>query len=144
MTTQSPQVEKILHKIADNLCECIIAYGNRHRFLHSFFVQSLVMLVVPLAVLAYGMYKDIDVFLLCSSMGWLCLLLLGLVKLLPKIFPLVTFETKYRLKLNRIPLLAKFSLLSVVVACYVALVLLNMPRANTSGTIMLANLFGLF
>lgn len=142
MTSQSPQVEKVLPKIADGICKSIVTYGNRHKILHSSFVQSLLLLTIPCAVIAYGFYNKIDVFLLCSSMGWLYLLLLGLVKSLPQLFPIVTFQTKYRLKLNRIPLLAKVSLLSVAVACYIALVLLNLPRAEGSGTIMLASLFG--
>ena len=142
MTSQSPSVEKVLPKIADGLCKSIVTYGNRHNVLHNSFVQSLLLLSIPLAVIVYGLYNNIDVFLLCSSMGWLCLLLLGLVKSLPQLFPMVTFETKYRLQLNRIPLLAKVSLLSVAVACYIAMVLMNIPRADNSGTIMLASLFG--
>lgn len=144
MTSQSPQVGKMLSKIADGLCASIIAYGNRHRVMHSSLVQSLFLLAVPFAVMAYGLYSEIDIFLLYSSMGWLCLLLLGLVRTLPQMFPLVTFETKHRLKLNRIPLLAKFSLLTVAAACYIALVLMNMPRAQSSGPMMMAGLFGLF
>ena len=144
MTSQSPQVEKMLPKIADGLCASIIAYGNRHKLLHSPVVQTLLLLAIPCGVMAYGLYSKIDLFLLYSSMGWLCLLLLGLVRTLPQMFPLVTFQTKYRLKMNRIPLLAKFSLLTVAVACYIALVLMNMPRSNNSGTMMLAGLFGSF
>lgn len=142
MSTQSQQVEKILPKVADGLCASILAYGNRHKFLHSPVVQSLPLLTIPLMVMAYGFYSEIDVFLLYSSMGWLCLLLLGLVKSLPQLFPWVTFATKRRFKLNRLPLLARFSLLSVAIACYIALVLLTMPRADNSDTIMLASLFG--
>ena len=142
MTTQSPMVEKMLPKIADALCESIAAYGNRHKIIHSPFVQSFLLLTIPLIVIAYGIYNDIDVFFLYSSMGWLCLLSLALVKSLPQLFPWVTFETKRRFKLNRIPLLAKFSILSVVVACYIALILLNLPRTDSSDTVMLAGLFG--
>jgi hypothetical protein len=142
MTTQSPIVQKMLPKVADTLCESIAAYGNRHKVLHSPFVQSLLLLTTPILVMAYGIYCEIDAFMLYSSMGWLCLLSLGLVKSLPQLFPWVTFETKRRFKLNRIPLLAKFSLISVVVACYIALILLYMPRASSSEAVMLASFFG--
>ena len=142
ITTQSALVQKKMSKVADLLCESIAAYGNRHRVMHSPFVQSLLLLTIPLIVMVYGIYSEIDAFFLYSSMGWLCLLSLGLVKSLPQLFPWVTFETKRRFKLNRIPLLAKVSLLSVVVACYVALILLYSPRANSSDAVMLASLFG--
>ena len=142
MSSQSQLVKKMFPKIADGLCKSIVTYGNRHKVLHNSCVQAILLLAIPFALLDYGLYKEVDAFLLCSSMGWLCLLLLALVKSLPQLFPLVTFETKHRLKLNRIPLLAKVALLSVAVACYIALVLMNIPRAENSGTIMLASLFG--
>ncbi len=142
MKTQNQQVKKMLPKIADGLCATIEAYGNRHKALHNPFVQSLPLLTIPLMVMAFGIYSEIDLFLLCSSLGWLCLLMLGLVKSLPQLFPWVTFASKHRFKLNRLPVLAKVSLLSVAVACYIAMVLLYMPRASNADVIMLASLFG--
>ena len=92
--------------------------------------------------IADGLYSGIDFFLLYSSMGWLCLLSLGIVKSLPHMFPWVTFETQSRFQLERLPLLVKFSLLFVSVGCYISLVLLNMPRTNGPGSVLLAGLVG--
>ena len=142
MTTQSHQVEKLLPRIADGLCASIKNYGNRHKLLHNSFVQALLLLAVPLIMMSYGLYSGIDFFLLYSSMGWLCLLSLGIVKSLPHMFPWVTFETQSRFQLERLPLLVKFSLLFVSVGCYISLVLLNMPRTNGPGSVLLAGLVG--
>ena len=142
MTTQSPQIEKLLAGIAEGLCLSIPRYANRHKLLHNSFVQALLLLTVPALVMGYGCYSGIDFFLLYTSMGWLCLLSLGLVKALPLMFPWVTFESKSRFQLNRLPLLAKFSLLSVCVGCYISLVLLSLPRASAPITVMLAGIIG--
>lgn len=142
MTTQSPQVEKVLSKIADELCAIIARYGNRHKVLHNSFVQSAMLLAVPTMVMTYGLYSGIDLFLLYTSMGWLCLLSLGLINSLPHMFPWVTFETQRRFQLSRLPLLAKFSLLAVAICCYIGLVLLGIPRASGPATAMLAGLVG--
>jgi hypothetical protein len=142
MTTQSPQIEKMLPKIADGLCTSIVTYGNRHKILHNTFVQSALLLTVPALVMTYGLYSGIDFFMLYTSMGWLCLLSLGLIKSLPHLFPWVTFETQRRFQLSRLPLLAKFSLLTVAIGCYIGLVLLSMPRTSGPATVMLAGFVG--
>jgi hypothetical protein len=142
LSTQSPQIEKLLPKIADGICAEIASHGNRHKILHNPVVQALILLTLPMMMMTYGVLSGIDIFLLYSSMGWLCLLSLGLVKSLPQLFPWVTFETKNYFKISRLPLLAKVSLLIVAVGCYIALVLLNMPHANSPEPVLLANLFG--
>jgi hypothetical protein len=142
MTTQSPQVEKMLAKIADGLCASIATYGNYHRILHNSFVQSVMLLTLPTMVMTYGFYRGLDFFLLYTSMGWLCLLSLGLIKSLPHIFPWVTFEAQHRFQLSRLPLLAKVSLLTVAVGCYIGLVLLVLPRASEPNLVMLAGFVG--
>ena len=142
MTTQSPQVEKLLPKIADLLYTSILTYGNRQRILHNVFVQSILLLAVPSMVMAYGLYCGIDLFLLYTSMGWLCLLSLGLIKSLPLLFPWVTFEKRRSFQLCRLPLLAKFSLLTVAVGCYIGLILLSIPRASEPTTAMMVGFLG--
>jgi len=142
LMTQSPQVEKMLSKIADRLYAVIVRYENRHKILHNSFVQSAMLLAVPTMVMTYGFYSGIDLFLLYNSMGWLCLLSLGLIKSLPHMFPWVIFETKHRFQLSRLPLLAKFSLLTVAVGCYIILVLLGTPHARVPTTDILAGLVG--
>ncbi len=142
MTTQSPQVEKLLPRIADGISAGVNVYGNRHKTLHNSFIQGALLLTVPAMVMSYGLYSGIDLFLLYSSMGWLCLISLGIIRSLPYLFPWVTFEKQRRFQFRRLPLLAKFSLLSVAAACYVGLVLLNMPRADEPATLLLAGIIG--
>jgi len=142
MSTHSPQIEKLLPKIADGLCATIALHGNRHKILHNPVVQAFFLLALPTMVMTYGILTGIDIFLLFSSMGWLCLLSLGLVKSLPQLFPWVSFENKYYFKISRLPLLAKVSLITVAVGCYIALILLSLPHANNPETVMVANLFG--
>jgi hypothetical protein len=142
MTTQSPQVEKMLPKIADGLCSSIARYGNRHKIVHNTFVQSMLLMAVPTFVMTYGLYSGIDFFLLYTSMGWLCLLSLGLISSLPQMFPWVTFETQRRFQLSRLPLLAKVSLLTVSIGCYIGLVLLTIPRASEPTMVTLAGFLG--
>lgn len=130
LTTQSPQLEKLLPKIADGLSTVIEMYGNRHKMLHSHVIQTLVLFSMPAAVMAYGIINGLDMFLLFSSMGWLCLISLGFTMALPHIFPWVTFETRKRFQWNRLPLLVRFSILVYSACCYVGLVLLNLPVAS--------------
>lgn len=130
LTTQSPQMEKLLPKIADGLCNVIEMYGNRHKVLHSYFIQAAVLFSMPAAVMAYGFINKLDMFLLYSSMGWLCLISLGFTMALPHIFPWVTFESQKRFQWSRLPLLMRFSLLIYSACCYVGLVLLNLPAAS--------------
>jgi|GEM_PF-3259262 len=142
MTTQSRQVEKILPKIADGLCASIARYGNRHKILHNAFVQSVLLLAVPTLAMIYGLHSGIDLFLLYTSMGWLCLLSLGLIKSLPYIFPWVTFETKRCFQLRRLPILVRVSILTVAIGCYIGLVVLGVPRASEPTMILLAGYIG--
>lgn len=130
LTTQSPQMQKVLPKIAEALSSVIDMYGNRHKVLHSYFIQVLVLFSLPVAVMVYGMVNQLDMFLLFSSMGWLCLISFGFTMALPHIFPWVTFETRKRFQWNRLPLLVRFSILVYSACCYVGLVLLNLPVAN--------------
>ena len=130
LTTQSPQIEKLLPKIADGLCTVIEMYGNRHKVLHSGFIQVLVLFSLPTAVMAYGLTQGLDMFLLYSSMGWLCLISLGFTMALPHLFPWVTFESQRRFQWNRLPLLVRFSVLVYSACCYVGLVLMNLPTAS--------------
>ena len=142
MTTQSPQVEKILPTIADGLCTSIAKYGNRNKILHNVFVQSVLLLAVPAMAMTYGLYSGIDFFLLYTSMGWLCLLSLGLIKSLPNIFPWVTFETKRCFQFRRLPILVKVSILTVAIGCYIGLVVLGVPRASEPTMVLLAGFVG--
>jgi hypothetical protein len=41
LTTQSPQLEKLLPRIAEGLSAVIEMFGNRHKVLHSYFIQAL-------------------------------------------------------------------------------------------------------
>jgi hypothetical protein len=130
LTTQSPQMEKLLPRIAEGLCTVIEMYGNRHKVLHSCFIQAAVLFSMPAAVMAYGLIQGLDMFLLCSSMGWLCLISLGFTMALPHIFPWVTFESQRRFQWSRLPLLVRFSVLIYSACCYVGLVLMNLPSAS--------------
>lgn len=129
LSTQSPQMEKLLPKIADNLCDVVRLNGNRHKLMHNPFIQSLALFSLPVAVMAYGLWRDVDLFLLYASMGWLCLISLGLTMALPRLFPWVTFESKRRFQWHRLSLLARFALLIVSAACYISLILLKLPQA---------------
>jgi len=142
LTTQSSQVEKLLPKIADGLCASIAIYGNRHKILHNVFVQSVLLLAVPTLAMIYGLYSGIDLFLLYTSMGWLCLLSLGLIKSLPYIFPWVTFETKRSFQLRRLPLLIRVSILTVAIGCYIGLVVMGVPPASEPAMVLLAGYVG--
>ena len=130
LTTQSPQVEKLLPKIADGLCAVIDMYGNRYNLLHNRLVQSAILISLPTSVMLYGLYLGVDILLLYTSMGWLCLFSLGMTMSLPHLFPWVTFESRRRFHLSRLPLLAKFSLLTVAAGCYVGLILTIIPVAT--------------
>jgi len=130
LTTQSPQLEKLLPKIAEGLITVIEMYGNRHKLLHSYLIQALVLFSMPVAVMTYGYMNHLDMFLLYSSLGWLCLISLGFTMALPHIFPWVTFESRRRFQWSRLPLLVRFSILVYSACCYVGLVLLNLPVAN--------------
>ncbi len=138
MTTQSPQIETLFPVIADGVSASIIGYRNRHTMMHNMFVQAALVLCVPALVMVYGLYSGIDLFLLAASMGWLCILLLGLTNALPHIFPWVTFETRRRFQLNRLPLLLKFSVITFALGCYIAFVLLLMPHTTGPTEIVLA------
>lgn len=130
LKTQSPQMEALLPKIADGLCRVIEMYGNRHKVLHSYFIQAAVLFSLPVAVMTYGLIQGLDMFLLYSSMGWLCLISLGFTMALPHVFPWVTFESQRRFQWSRLPLLMRFSLLIYSACCYVGLVLMNLPMAS--------------
>ncbi|MDH3998938.1 MAG: hypothetical protein OET90_08870 [Desulfuromonadales bacterium] len=142
LSTQSPQIEMLLPKIADGLSAVIETQGTRHRLLHHGLLQAIALLLPPLAVLCYGLFSGVDFFLLCSSMGWLCLFSLGITMLLPHLFPWVVFESRRRFQLARLPLLLKFSLFTVAAACYVGLLLLNLPQSSEPVLAMLAGLLG--
>lgn len=142
LTTQSPQIEKLFPTIADGVCASILNYRNRHKLLHNLFIQSALVLCVPTLVMAYGLYSGIDLVLLSASMGWLCILSLGMINALPLIFPWVTFETERRFQINRLPLLVKFSFMSFALGCYIALVLLLMPQTGGPTEIVLAGVVG--
>lgn len=142
LTTQSPQIEKILPKVADGLCAAMDRYRNRYKLLHNSLVQALLLFSIPGAVLVYGLHKGGDLFLLYASMGWLCLLSFGLIMSLPRVFPWVTFETPQRFQWRRLPLLVKVACLAVAIGCYVGLILLGVPPAGDSSLIILAAIFG--
>ena len=142
LTTQSPQIEKILPKIADGLCAAIGNYRNRYKLLHNSIVQGLLLFSIPGMVMAYGLHQGGDLFLLYASMGWLCLLSFGLIMSLPRIFPWVTFATPRRFEWRRLPLLVKFACLAVAIGCYIGLILLSVPPAGQSSLIMLASSMG--
>ena len=105
-------------------------YGNRYKFLHNRLVQSAILISLPTSVMLYGLYLGVDILLLYTSMGWLCLFSLGMTMSLPHLFPWVTFESRRRFHLSRLPLLAKFSLLTVAAGCYIGLVLMIIPVAT--------------
>lgn len=130
LTTQSPQMQNMLPKIADGLSTVIEMYGNRHKMLHSSTIQALVLFSMPAAVMSYGIINGLDMFLLFSSMGWLCLISLGFTMALPHIFPWVTFESRKSFQWSRLPLLVRFSILVYSACCYVGLVLMNLPLAS--------------
>ena len=142
LSTQSPQIGKLLPRIADGVCGAINLYGNRHKLLHNSFIQTGLLFSSPALVMAYGYLRGVDLFLLYASMGWLCLLSFGLTMSLPRIFPWVTFETGHRFQLRRLPLLARFAVLTVAIGCYIGLVLLSLPPADGSGSILLAGIIG--
>jgi len=142
LSTQSPQIGKLLPKIADGVCGAINMYGNRHKLLHNCVVQTGLLFSAPVLVMTYGYVRGVDLFLLYASMGWLCLLSLGLIMSLPRIFPWVTFETRHRFQLRRLPLLARFAVLAVAIGCYIGLVLLSLPPADGAGGVMLAGIIG--
>jgi hypothetical protein len=101
-------------------------------------IQSCLMLTVPALVMLYGLFSGVDLMLLYASMGWLCLLSLGMTMLLPRLFPWVTFEMQGRFQLSRLPLLAKVSMLSIAIACYIGLIMLNLPHTSQPPVIMFA------
>jgi hypothetical protein len=142
LSTHSPQIGKILPRIAEGVCAAIQLYGNRHRVFHNSFVQTGLLFATPALVMAYGFYREVDFFLLYACMGWLCLLSLGVIMSLPRMFPWVTFESRHRFQLRRLPLLARFALLTVAIGCYIGLVLLSVPSTDGQGAFLLAGVVG--
>ena len=142
LTTQSPHVEKILPNIADDVVELVATHGNRHRIIQNPVVQAAMLLSVPGVVMAYGLWRGVDMFLLYSSMGWLCLLLLGVSLSLPRVFPWVTFQSQRRFPWKRLPSVASIVVLTLAIVCYIGLVLLHVPPAEENPVMMLASLMG--
>ncbi|MBW2504100.1 MAG: hypothetical protein JRE16_05965 [Deltaproteobacteria bacterium] len=142
LTTQSPHVEKILPYIAEGVVELVASHGTRHRIAQSRAIQAVMLFSVPGAVMAYGLWRGVDMFLLYSSMGWLCLLLLGVSLSLPRVFPWVTFQTQRRFPWKRLPPVASIVVLTLAIVCYIGLVLLHVPPAEESPVVMLASLMG--
>lgn len=131
ITTKSPQVQKHFDLIHDGLVAAIDLYGNRNRLMHNNLLQGFIMLSIPGLVAAYGYLVGIDPFFLYASMGWLCLLACGTTMALPRLFPWVEFATRQRFRLGRLPLLASVSVTLVALACYVSLILYELPRITT-------------
>jgi hypothetical protein len=140
LETASPLVHKALPKIADELTGIIDMYRNRHHLLHNIVMQGLVMLSVPMLFFAYGYLTGIDPFFIFTSMGWLCLLSWGTTMTLPRLFPEVSFATRRRFHFCRLPVLGMFAFLLVVTACYISLVMFELPRAGLSPSVLLVSL----
>ena len=130
MESQSQHVENSFPQILDTLCGTIEGYANYHKYLHNRLLQALFVLILPLASVVYGYFAGLSMTPLLFSMGWLCLLSLGIVRSLQYLYPWVTFQSKSLVEIHRFPMLASLAILVVVIGFYLTLVVNNLPSLD--------------
>jgi hypothetical protein len=101
LVTVSQAVKKYFPKIIDGLLGSLGIAANRNWVWHRRVMQVLILVAVPAAMIEYGQLAGVDPFFLYASSGWLVLLggILGLT--LPRLFPQVSFRTRWRFSLRR-------------------------------------------
>jgi len=128
LATMSRQVRKDCPRIAANVSGIIKSWSTRNWIFHSRLVQVLLAAVVPAAFAGYGWLKGIDPFFLFSSQGWL-LLLAGTQSLtLPRLFPLVSFQTPRHFNPGKLLLLLLLALNLAAISGYVGLLFFELER----------------
>lgn len=130
LESQSPQIEDHFSQLLDNLCGAIDGYANLHRLLHNRLIRIISLLVLPAACTIYGLFAGIDLVALLFSMGWLCLLSLGVFQSLQSLYPWVTFKSKSLIELHRLPMLASLAVWVVAVGLYLTMVMTNLPYTH--------------
>ena len=125
-------MENSFRQILDTLCGTIEGYANYHKFLHNRLLQTLFVLVLPLASAVYGYFAGLEMTPLLFSLGWLCLLSLGIVRSLQFLYPWVTFQSKSIVEIHRLPMLASLAVLVVVIGFYLTVVVNNLPSMDHS------------
>lgn len=128
LATMSRQVQKNCPRIAAGVNGIVQSWGTRNRIFHSRPVQALLAAAIPAAVAGYGWLKGIDPFFLFSSQGWLLLLSGGLSLTLPRLFPLVSFQTRRRIDLKRLAFLGLLALDLTAISGYVGLLVFELDR----------------
>ena len=128
LSTMSRQVLKDCPRIAAGVKGIVRSWGNRHWIFHSRPVQTLLAASFPAAVAGYGWLKGIDPFFLFSTQGWLLLLAGALSLTLPRLFPLVSFQTRRRVDLKKLAFLGLLVLDLAAISGYVGLLVIELDR----------------
>lgn len=128
LATMSRQVKKDCPRIAAGMSGIVRSWGNRNGIFHSRPAQAVLAVIIPAAVVGYGSLKGIEPFFLFSAQGWL-LLLAGMLSLvLPRLFPLVTFQTRRRIDFKKLAFLGLLALNLAAISAYVGLLVFELDR----------------
>jgi hypothetical protein len=128
LSTMSRQVLKDSPRIVDGVKGIVRSWKNRHGIFHSRPLLAVLAVSIPAAVVGYGWLKGTDPFFLLSTQGWL-LLLTGLLSLtLPRLFPLVSFQTRRRVNFRKLALLGLLALNLAAISGYVGLLVFELER----------------
>jgi len=133
ISTMSRQVLKDCPRIAAGVKGIVRSWGNRHWIFHSRPVQALLALAIPAAVVGYGWLKGADPFFLFSTQGWLFLLAGTLSLTLPRLFPLVSFQTRRRVDFRKLAFLGLLALNLAAISGYVGLLVVELDRIVCRG-----------
>jgi hypothetical protein len=88
----------------------------------------LLAIAIPAAVAGYGWFRGIEPFFLFSSQGWLLLMAGGLSLTLPRLFPLVSFQTRRRFDFKKLVILGLLALNLAAISAYVGLLVFELDR----------------
>jgi hypothetical protein len=128
VATMSRQVKKDCPRIAAGMSGIVRRWGNRNWIFHSRPAQLLLAIAIPAAVAGYGWFRGIEPFFLFSSQGWLLLMAGGLSLTLPRLFPLVSFQTRRRFDFKKLVILGLLALNLAAISAYVGLLVFELDR----------------
>lgn len=127
ISTIQKQGEAVSQRVCDNIANLVSGSANKNWVAHHRLFKIIFPLAIPGIFTALGYWRNLDLFLLLTSQGWVVILALLLNMTLVRAYPLVSFATRRRITLRKA---GAWFLLIVTIAltyAYLGALLLELP-----------------